>query len=90
MVPDLANNGKPVTLDAIFAPIREAFTAETTEDQFPELLVGMKDDKPEPEPEVEPIPLQPITLEPVSPPTPKPTGLMVTKDDMGNAIIVQR
>ncbi len=90
MVPDLANNGKPVTLNAIFAPIREAFTVETTKDQFPELLVGMKDEKPEPEPDVDPVPLQPIPLEPVSPPTPKPTGLIVTKDDMGNTIIVQR
>ena len=46
-VPDLANSDRgPVTLDAIFAPLREAFSADSDskEDQFPELLVGLKDE----------------------------------------------
>ena len=92
-VPDLANNGNPVTLDAIFGPLREAFNADTTEDQYPELLVDIRDAIPEPEePEPTPPAPEPIRLEPVplTPPAPKPGRLMVTTDDMGNSIIVQR
>ena len=44
-VPDLMNGGNQVTLESIFSPLREAFSADTSgEDQSPELLVGFKDD----------------------------------------------
>jgi len=53
-VPDLANNGNPVTLGAIFGPLREAFASAGNEsdgdnndgDRYPELLVGTKDEAP--------------------------------------------
>lgn len=48
-VPDLANNGNPVTLEAIFESLRSA----ADENAEPELLVGLKDDLPPPEPELE-------------------------------------
>jgi len=44
-VPDLVNGGNQVTLESIFSPLREAFSADSSgEDQSPELLVGFKDD----------------------------------------------
>eukprot|EP00537_Pseudo-nitzschia_pungens_P005978 CAMPEP_0172361084 /NCGR_PEP_ID=MMETSP1060-20121228/4978_1 /TAXON_ID=37318 /ORGANISM="Pseudo-nitzschia pungens, Strain cf. cingulata" /LENGTH=739 /DNA_ID=CAMNT_0013083245 /DNA_START=46 /DNA_END=2265 /DNA_ORIENTATION=+ len=39
-VPDLVNNGNPVTLSAIFEPVKGA----TDDSDLPELLVGLKDD----------------------------------------------
>ena len=51
-VPDLANNGNPVTLAAIFGPLKERYGANNDSDNdndndsesvLPELLVGIKD-----------------------------------------------
>lgn len=48
-VPDLANNGNPVTLGSIFEPLREAFPSD--KDEYPDLLVGLKDEPSEEEEE---------------------------------------